>query len=89
MEKYVTAGQATDDNIAHALCTLDNEGYKHTLRLCNTYCVSTATMVSRMRYVMCTLSVLLCSNVPSLSVRCRVTLKHNSQPVNVYLGHEV
>jgi len=30
MEKYCTAGEATDDNMTHALCMLYNEGYKHT-----------------------------------------------------------
>jgi len=30
MEKYCTAGQATDDNMAHAHCMLDNKGYKYT-----------------------------------------------------------
>jgi hypothetical protein len=28
MWKYITAGQARDDNIAHAHCTLDIQGYK-------------------------------------------------------------
>jgi hypothetical protein len=31
MEKYCTAGQATNDNVAHAYFTLDTQGYKHTL----------------------------------------------------------
>ena len=30
MEKYCRAGQATDDNTAHAHCMLDNSGYKYT-----------------------------------------------------------
>jgi hypothetical protein len=47
VEKYCRAGQATDDNTAHAHCILDNLGYKHTLRICNTYCFSTATLVAR------------------------------------------
>jgi len=34
VEKYGTAGQATDDNIAQAHCMLDNYGYRHTLRIC-------------------------------------------------------
>jgi hypothetical protein len=34
-KKYCTAGQATDDSMAHAHCMLGTEGYKHTLRLCN------------------------------------------------------
>jgi hypothetical protein len=32
-KKYLTAGQATDDNMPHAHCMLDNQGYKHTLRI--------------------------------------------------------
>ena len=32
---------------AHAHCMLDNYGYRHTLRICNTYCFTTATMVKR------------------------------------------
>jgi len=38
VEKYFGAGQATDDNMAHAHCMLDVQGYKHTLRICNTHC---------------------------------------------------
>jgi hypothetical protein len=34
-------------NMAHALCVLDNWCYRHTLRVCNTYCFFTATMVTR------------------------------------------
>jgi len=30
VEKYCRAGQATDDNMAHAHCMLDIKGYKHT-----------------------------------------------------------
>jgi hypothetical protein len=33
-------------NTAPALCMLDNYGYKHTLRICNTRCFSTTTMVA-------------------------------------------
>jgi len=36
-KKIGRAGQATDDNMAHAHCMLDNQGYKHTLRTCNSY----------------------------------------------------
>jgi hypothetical protein len=28
VEKYCTAGQATDGNMANVLCMLDNQGYK-------------------------------------------------------------
>ena len=58
VEKYCRVGQATDDNIAHAHCILDTQGSKHTRRLCNIYCFSTATMVALTRlngtfYVYC------------------------------------
>ena len=49
MEKYGRAGEATDDNRANAHYMLDTYGYKHTLRIRNTYCSSMATMVSRTR----------------------------------------
>ena len=44
--KYGGTRQATDDNMVHAHCMLDNWGYKHPLAICNTYCSSTATMVA-------------------------------------------
>ena len=43
------AGQAWDDNMAHARIMLDDKGCRHTLRICNTYCLSTTTMVARTR----------------------------------------
>ena len=36
-------------DMAHALCKLYNWGYRHTLRICNTYGFSMATMVRRTR----------------------------------------
>ena len=58
LEKYCWAGHATDDSMAHEHFMLNTWDYKYTLRLCNTYCFSTATMVARMRinvalYVRC------------------------------------
>ena len=44
MEKYGTARQTTDDHVAHAHGMLDTLVYRHTLRICNTYCFSTATI---------------------------------------------
>jgi len=55
VEKYCRSGQATDGNIAHARCMLDTTVYKHSLRICNTYCFSTATIVA-LRH----LNVMLC-----------------------------
>jgi len=49
VEKYCTARQATDDSMAHGHWMLNIQGYKPTLRICNTYCFSTATMVARTR----------------------------------------
>jgi len=46
VEKYSRVGQATDDNMVHAHCMLDTSGYKHTLRIYNTYCFFTATMAA-------------------------------------------
>ena len=54
------------DNMAHAHCVMDTSGYKHALRICNSYCFSTATMVARTR-----LSVTLC--VYCLSFRYKKT----------------
>jgi len=31
-------GQVTDENMEHALCMLATWGYKHTVRISNTYC---------------------------------------------------
>lgn len=47
VEKSCRALQATDDNRAHAYCMLDIYGNRHTLRICGTYCFSTAPMATR------------------------------------------
>jgi len=51
VEKYYRAGQATEDNMAQEHCVLDTQGYKHTVRICNTYCSSTAAVVARKRLI--------------------------------------
>jgi len=58
VENFCRAGKATDDNMEHAHCMMDYYGYKYTLRLCNTHCFFTETMVARTRlnntfYVYC------------------------------------
>jgi hypothetical protein len=50
-EKYCTACQITDDQILHALFMLNSNGYRHTLRICNTYHFSTATMITWTHFV--------------------------------------
>jgi hypothetical protein len=42
-------GQASIDSMVLAQCTLDNWGYKHILRICNTFCLYTAMFVARKR----------------------------------------
>ena len=48
-KKYSRIGQATNDNMVHRLWMLDTQGCNHTLRICGTYCFSTATLVARKR----------------------------------------
>jgi hypothetical protein len=69
VEKQRTAEQATDYNTAHVHSTLDIWGYKHTLRICNTYCFSTATMVAQMR-----LNVILYVHCLSCSIYTRIKI---------------
>jgi hypothetical protein len=49
VNKYCVAGQVTNDKMAQAHRMLDIKGYKHTFKICNTYCSSTATMVVQTR----------------------------------------
>ena len=49
-------------NTAHARCVLDNHGYRHTLRVGNVCCFSTATVVKRRH-----LDVTLIRTLPALS----------------------
>jgi hypothetical protein len=49
VENYGSARQATDENIIWRMrfaCWITKK-YKHTIRICNTYCFSTATMQTR------------------------------------------
>ena len=60
VELYFRARQAGDDAMTHARLMLDTQGYKHTLRVCNTYsffhCNSGYTKAPQ-RYVIRTLPV--------------------------------
>jgi hypothetical protein len=44
VEKYCRAGQATDDNMVRARCVVGIKHYRHTSRICDTYCLSTVTV---------------------------------------------
>jgi hypothetical protein len=49
VEKYWAAGQATDDNIIQCMrtaCSTPTAEAANTLRICNTYCFATVTMVA-------------------------------------------
>jgi len=43
----VELGQVIDDNMTHADCMLVTKGYKHTLIICNIYCLSMTPVVTR------------------------------------------
>jgi len=45
---YRRTGHRWQYYMAHALCMVDHQDCRHTLRICNTYSFSTATMVTRM-----------------------------------------
>jgi hypothetical protein len=57
LERYGIAGQSTDENMAHVYFMLYTYKATYTLRLCNTYCFSTVTMVAWTR-----LNVKLCAH---------------------------
>jgi hypothetical protein len=69
VEKCGTAGQATDGNITRRMrfaCWITRFTHTHTLKVCNTYCFYTVTMVTRTRLSVMfipTLPVLLMSNL--------------------------
>ena len=46
---YSQRGDRWQYSREHAHCMLDTYGYKHTLRICNTYCFYAATMITRKR----------------------------------------
>ena len=47
-KKNIVDPGRTHDNMAHAHCMTNTKGYKRTLRICNTYCFSTATVITQM-----------------------------------------
>jgi len=49
MWKNIAEPERATDNTSHAHCVPDKWVYRHALRICNTYCFSTATMVMRTR----------------------------------------
>jgi len=51
VDEYGTAREATlyKNSMAHAHWLLEKYGYRHTLRICNTYCFSTSANVTGRR----------------------------------------
>jgi hypothetical protein len=47
---YSQTGHRSKYNTAHALCTLNTWGYKHTFRMCNSHCFTTARMATEHGY---------------------------------------
>jgi len=47
MWKNIVEPERSHDNMAHAHCMPDTLGYKHTLKIRNTYTFSTKTMVTQ------------------------------------------
>ena len=79
--KILRAGQAPD-NMAHGHCMLDNQGYKHAFRICNTYCFSTTTLVERSclnvtLYVHCFSFLVLFSTIVLLKDKFKLNLTSN------------
>jgi hypothetical protein len=79
-------------NMAHAHFMPDTKGYIHTLRICNTYCFSIATLVTRKRlnvtlYVHCLYCVYMISGRRSqgqaVALRCH-HFQHNSKKTNEF-----
>jgi len=84
VEKYGIAGQATDDNMAHAHCWLDTWG--HTI--CNIYCFSTATVVCKnvpQCHVIRTLPAFV---IILISPPTEVWYRHNHMRIILYKVHD-
>jgi hypothetical protein len=81
VEKYGASGHATEGTTAHALCMLDTQGYKHKIRICNSYCFSTATMITGKRLnVTLYLSRLSCFFKKRQSLTLLMTFRNSSPP---------
>ena len=65
-KNIVQPDTSTDDNMTLAHCVLGTQSYKHTLRICNTYCFSAATVVTRTRFIV----TLYLHFLPCLIIRC-------------------
>jgi hypothetical protein len=88
------AGQVTDDNMAHANWMLDTEGYKPTLRICNTIgfplqqWVHESTSILRYTYIVCLVTT---TNSPHFlqytDSRAEHKLQKNFSPENVLHHH--
>ena len=82
---YSQAGYRWQYNTAHALCVLNKLGHRHKLRICNTYCFSTATVVTRTRLnVTCYAHCLSCLRfTPVLSTKHKDSIDRRHKLSNV------
>jgi hypothetical protein len=85
VEKYCKAGQATDGNMAHAHCMLDNKGFRYTH---SEYVIFTAFPLQQLLHE--SASVLQYTHIACLVFRCfrktaksNYELRHVSLPVRV------
>jgi hypothetical protein len=93
-KKYGRAGQATDDNIIRNIriaCYRTKATDTH--RICNTYCFSTATMVTRTRpnvtlYVHCLFSSHVSTSIRSLPFPSKSLLTHHPPTILHILTHK-
>jgi len=71
--------------MAHAVCTLDNSGYKHALGTRNTYCFFTESVVTRTRLIIMfirtlaalLLTIILVTRCETLEVDAGSRILHN------------
>jgi hypothetical protein len=90
VEKYCRAGQETGENMVHAYCMTDTCWYKYALRICNTYCFCSATVVARRRLnvnAIRILPVLLCYGFdPLIYYNFESVLELRHSPTDTSLG---
>jgi len=71
--------------MAHALWMLENWGYRHTLRICNSSCFCTATVVTRTRLNVTFISTLLVW----LLLKVRVTVTMCQYWITIHLSYKL
>jgi hypothetical protein len=88
-KKYWRVGQATDDNMTHAHFMLDTWGYKHTLKICNTYNNGYTNALNVALYVYClSCCVIYFFNLQSVSIYyTRASMLILQLPIHLFTEH--